>query len=94
MFELFSDAETCLAQSLDDKRWYRACSHSKIDDKTYNLIYIDYGNMEKVSCERIRGMQEEFFFPCITTLCCIDGKLIDSTEHHTIFIHLFVCVFI
>lgn len=64
----------CLAQSLDDGRWYRASSQSKIGENTYNLMYIDYGNMENVTVDRIRAMNEEFFFPCITALCFIDGK--------------------
>lgn len=85
--EPFSDGETCLAQS-SDMRWYRANSHEKIDEKTYNLMYMDYGNMEQVPCDRIREMQEEFFFPCTTLLCVIDGKLINNLkEHANIFIH-------
>lgn len=70
----FRNEETCLAKSADDGRWYRAYSQGKIDDNTYNLLYLDYGNMEAVPIDRIREMREEFFFPSITLHCFIDGK--------------------
>lgn len=74
MFPNFSENETCLAKSLDDQRWYRASCQQKIDDNTYSMMYLDYGNMELVPVERIREMiNEEFAFPCITSLCFIDG---------------------
>lgn len=69
-----SDNELCLAQSLEDKRWYRASAQEKVDQNTYKLMYIDYGNMESVPADRIREMTEEHAFPCITVLCFLDGK--------------------
>lgn len=81
-YKFFSDGETCLAQSADDQRWYRATAQNKQADGTYNLIYLDYGNMEAVPSERIREMKEDFFFPCITSLCFIDGKSYDHNQFH------------
>lgn len=76
------NGETCLAQSAEDQRWYRANTQNKVDDSTYNVLYIDYGNMENVKVDRIREMKEEFSFPCITAICFIDGKpKIQFLEH-------------
>lgn len=63
----------CLAQS-GDGRWYRASSQGK-DGDSYQLLYLDYGNMELVHSDKIREMREEFIFPCLTSLCYIDGKV-------------------
>lgn len=71
----FSNDEACLAQSAEDHRWYRALSQAKIDDNTYTLMYLDYGNMEDVPVDRIREMRGELFFPSITLLCFIDGNI-------------------
>lgn len=64
-----------MAQSAEDRRWYRALSQGKNDDDTYNLMYLDYGNMENVPVDRIREMREDLFFPSITLLCFIDGNI-------------------
>lgn len=69
------NGEDCLAQSAEDKRWYRANTQNKINDNTYNLLYIDYGNMEEVPVDRIREMRTEYTFPCVSAICFIDGKL-------------------
>ncbi|XP_031621641.1 tudor domain-containing protein 1-like [Contarinia nasturtii] len=68
-----TDHEVCLAKCLEDDRWYRAISQSKTSEGKYNLLYIDYGSMETVQKERIRELEEAYFFPCITSLCFIDG---------------------
>lgn len=70
----FRDGEVCLAKCLEDDRWYRATSQQKVDDESRRLLYNDYGNMEVVPCNRIRELEDEFFFPCITSLCYFEGK--------------------
>lgn len=68
------NGEYCLAQLSEDDRWYRATNHGKVNDNTYNLFYVDYGNIEEVPVERIREMRSEFMYPCVTAMCFIDGK--------------------
>lgn len=77
----FSDSETCLAQSMEDGRWYRANVQQKIDQNTYQLMYIDYGNMETLTVDRIREMSEDDAIPCITALCFLDGIEIHCTKY-------------
>lgn len=74
MFASNRNGESCLAQLEEDKRWYRASTQNKVSGDAYNLLYIDYGNMEEVPADRIREMRQEFIFPCITVMCFIDGK--------------------
>lgn len=65
--------EVCLAQSNDDKRWYRAMVFEEMPDGIYGILYLDYGNMEHVSAENIRKMEHKFCFPRLTATCFIDG---------------------
>lgn len=68
-----SVGEMCLAKS-GDGRWYRACSQGNDYGNSYQLIYLDYGNIETVHSSNIREIREDFMFPCLTLMCCIDGK--------------------
>lgn len=82
-FAFDRNGETCLAQAAEDQRWYRANTQNKVDDNTYNVLYIDYGNMENVTFDRIREMKQEFSFPCITAICFIDGKPNSISRMHS-----------
>ncbi|KAI8817141.1 uncharacterized protein EV422DRAFT_256727 [Fimicolochytrium jonesii] len=54
------NGEYCSAQFSADDQWYRARVKKTNPDKTYQLIYIDYGNSETVPSTRIRPLDPSF----------------------------------
>ncbi|KAK5615952.1 hypothetical protein CRENBAI_019591 [Crenichthys baileyi] len=60
------DGEVCAVQFSCDKNWYRGLVQSLAADKTANILYIDFGNEEKVPFERIRPLPANIqqFCPC------------------------------
>ena len=50
----------CVAQYNDD-RWYRAKVVDLPGEKQVTVIYVDYGNTETISCDRIRALQNSFY---------------------------------
>lgn len=72
----FSEAhELCIVKNKTG-RWNRASVLQKKSD-AYLVMYIDYGNIDDdVTIDRIRELTEEFFFPCLTIRCYIDGTLL------------------
>lgn len=66
--------EVCLAQSNEDKRWYRGMVYEEKPNAMYGILYLDYGNMEHVPAENIRKMEQKFCFSRLTATCFIDGE--------------------
>ena len=64
----------CIAQSQDDNQWYRAvCCQEKGQD-TYELLFVDYGNMEDVQRKNIMHMTEELMkTPILANHCVLEG---------------------
>lgn len=62
----------CLVQDVDDY-WYRAQALERIDENTFKVILIDYGKYIDANEEKIRQMEKNLFFPCITAVCHVDG---------------------
>lgn len=52
--------ELVIAQFSDDETWYRARVKSITPDGQYTVFYIDYGNSEVVSADKIRSLDQTF----------------------------------
>lgn len=74
---------TCLARSSEDNQWYRALVAAKSSDKKVNVLFIDYGNFETVTLDKIRPLPIDLRFTCITIMCFIDGKKYSFIIHHS-----------
>ncbi|KAJ3083740.1 nuclease domain-containing protein [Quaeritorhiza haematococci] len=57
--------EYCSAKFTADENWYRARIKKVNPDKTYQVLYIDYGNSETLPASRLRALDSEF---SLTTL--------------------------
>ncbi|GAB6023452.1 hypothetical protein CHUAL_008232 [Chamberlinius hualienensis] len=72
-FYLPKKGEMCVAKYAKDDLWYRAtCINSEQD--SYQLLFVDYGNVETVSSNCIGKMQNEFFnIPIQGLFCGLNG---------------------
>ncbi|XP_035177837.1 tudor domain-containing protein 6 [Oxyura jamaicensis] len=50
----------CLAQYSEDEKWYRALIVSEVTSAEKEVIYVDYGNRERVSLTSLRSIPERF----------------------------------
>ncbi|XP_077358375.1 tudor domain-containing protein 1 [Festucalex cinctus] len=67
--------EVCVAQFSGDLIWYRALVQKLATDKrSAHMLYIDYGNEEDVTVDRMRPLPAdlELFHPCAME-CCVSG---------------------
>ncbi|XP_077407139.1 tudor domain-containing protein 1 isoform X2 [Vanacampus margaritifer] len=67
--------EVCIAQFSGDLIWYRALVQKMATDKrSAHVLYIDYGNEEDVTVDRMRPLPAdlELFHPCAME-CCVSG---------------------
>lgn len=57
----------------DDSEWYRAQVTEVVEGKeeAFEVTFIDYGNVNKVTPEDIRHYPDTFTEPCKTTTCLI-----------------------
>ncbi|KAM6963471.1 tudor domain-containing protein 1 [Tautogolabrus adspersus] len=65
--------EVCAVQFSSDMNWYRGLVQSlAANQKTANILYIDFGNEEDVPVERIRPLADNIqpYYPCAME-CCI-----------------------
>ncbi|CAL1279712.1 unnamed protein product [Larinioides sclopetarius] len=71
--------ELVLAKYDVDNQWYRAVILDDSNSPFYDVIFIDYGNSERVSLDFIRKMEKDFMsLPVQTQLCSITGFTIDD----------------
>ncbi|TPX59628.1 hypothetical protein PhCBS80983_g02339 [Powellomyces hirtus] len=66
--------EYCAGQFTADDQWYRARVKKVNPDKTYQVIYIDYGNSETISASRIRPLDPSFSTTALTPQA-VEAKL-------------------
>ncbi|XP_059180349.1 tudor domain-containing protein 1 [Centropristis striata] len=69
--------EVCAVQFSADLNWYRGLVKTlTADQKTANILYIDFGNEEDVPVERIKPLAAniQLFCPCAME-CCISGVM-------------------
>ncbi|XP_041672490.1 tudor domain-containing protein 1 [Cheilinus undulatus] len=67
--------EVCAVQFSTDMKWYRGLVQSfAADQKTANILYIDFGNEEDVPVERIKPLADNIqpCWPCAME-CCVAG---------------------
>ena len=63
----------CLGKFTDDDKWYRACIIEYNDDSVH-VRYVDYGNSEWVSCDRLGVIPNEFLqLPVQAFHCRLQG---------------------
>ncbi|KAL5284891.1 hypothetical protein ACFFRR_006922 [Megaselia abdita] len=67
------EREYILVRYSDDSEWYRAQVSAVVEDEkdTFEVTFIDYGNVTKVTPEDIRHYPDTFTEPCRTTTCLI-----------------------
>ncbi|GBL89545.1 Tudor domain-containing protein 1 [Araneus ventricosus] len=71
--------ELVLAKYDADNQWYRAVILDDSNNPFYDVIFIDYGNTERVSLDFMRKMEKNFMsLPVQTHLCSITGFTIDD----------------
>ncbi|KAF8767368.1 Tudor domain-containing protein 1 [Argiope bruennichi] len=73
--------ELVLAKYDEDKQWYRAVIVDNQFHPFYDVIFVDYGNAERVSIDSIRKMEKDFMsLPIQTHLCSITGFTINPNS--------------
>ena len=68
----------CIAQYCEDEKWYRAVIKSVIGTSA-NVHFVDFGNVEKVSFDKLKEIEEEFTQLPIQAVHC---KLFGPTKTH------------
>ena len=64
----------CIAKSEEDDQWYRAVCCKELGDDIYELMFVDYGNVEKVPRKHIMHMTDEIMqTPILATHCVLEG---------------------
>ena len=64
----------CIAKSEEDDQWYRAVCCKELGDDIYELMFVDYGNVEKVSRKHIMHMTDEIMqTPILANHCVLEG---------------------
>lgn len=65
--------ELCLSVFADDGQWYRAmCIDSQ--NENFLVLFLDYGNLSKVSKKDIMPMIPDLMFPSNANMVYIEGK--------------------
>ncbi|GFT97455.1 tudor domain-containing protein 1 [Nephila pilipes] len=63
-----------LAKYSDDNQWYRAVIVDNQSHPVYDVIFIDYGNSEKIRIESVRRMEKQFMTLDVQAhLCALTG---------------------
>ena len=64
----------CIAKSADDDQWYRAVCCKELGEDMYELMFVDYGNVENVSRKNIMHMADELMkTPLLANHCVLEG---------------------
>ena len=64
----------CIAKSSDDDQWYRAVCCKEKGQDVYELMFVDYGNVESVSRKNIMHMTPEIMkTPLLANHCILEG---------------------
>lgn len=64
----------CIAKSEDDDQWYRAVCCKELGDDMYELMFVDYGNVENVTRKNIMHMADELMkTPLLANHCVLEG---------------------
>ncbi|GFR09541.1 tudor domain-containing protein 1 [Trichonephila clavata] len=68
-----------LAKYSDDSQWYRAVILDNSSHPVYDVIFIDYGNSEKVHIDSMRRMEKQFMSLKVqANLCSLTGFDVDD----------------
>ena len=66
--------ELCAAQFSQDNGWYRAVAVKQVSDSVAKVMFVDFGNEEKIGCNAIRKLSEEFIkVPVLALHCSLAG---------------------
>ncbi|XP_041358070.1 tudor domain-containing 6-like [Gigantopelta aegis] len=64
----------CIAQFVEDGGWYRAEITGLLASGLIEVKFVDYGNSESVTSDRIKAIQEKFLQqPILGLKCCLAG---------------------
>lgn len=64
----------CIAKSVEDEQWYRAVCYKQLGDDMYELMFVDYGNVEIIPRKNIMHMAEEIMkTPLLASHCVLEG---------------------
>lgn len=64
-----------VAAMFTDNTWYRGLVEQKIDEQTFKVLFVDYGNTDAVKVENIRRLDEKFAScPMMTVRCQLKGS--------------------
>ncbi|XP_017479308.1 PREDICTED: protein vreteno isoform X1 [Rhagoletis zephyria] len=66
-------SELCIAKYKVDDKWYRGRCLEIVGDGYPSIVFIDYGNIEKINVKDIRRYPAQFTFPIYTCDCGIEG---------------------
>ena len=75
--------ELCLCLFDEDKEWYRSVVTKLMDEDTFEVEFIDFGNLSTACSKNIRKMPRELLHDSMVNKCHIKGELasISSTYH-------------
>ena len=64
----------CIAKSMDDEQWYRAVCCKELGEDMYELMFVDFGNVENIERKNIMHMAEEIMkTPLLANHCVLEG---------------------
>lgn len=75
----------CAAQYIEDSQWYRAKIMSVDSSSTLHVLFVDYGNTEKVDATDVRSLPIVFADLPAQAICCSLPTEIAVTIDHDIF---------
>lgn len=65
----------CLCVSLGDGRWYRALVEESTSNETFKVQFVDYGNSEVVTLDKLRQISSTFLkLPFQAIQCWLSGE--------------------
>ncbi|XP_055371045.1 uncharacterized protein LOC129605362 isoform X1 [Condylostylus longicornis] len=65
--------EICFTLFKADNNWYRALCFKIESNDEFNLMFLDFGNIQLSNAKQIRKMTKEFLFPCYANTCILLG---------------------
>ena len=70
--EMLAIGDHCFGLFSEDSNWYRAVV-TNIDGKQVSVTFVDYGNGETLSSDRLRCLHKVTTSPAMAYYCCLDG---------------------
>ena len=80
--------QLCCAKFTEDRVWYRARVTEILDQSSFRVQFVDFGNSEVTSISNLRPFQREFsHIPSQAVHCCLVGYETSPTPHDKVIDH-------